>query len=59
MRQVLYGTNLHCGEHHAGVRMLELGHDTFADVLALPLVRCLVTCKCTQDLHSPPLRALV
>lgn len=59
MRRWLCGTYLHRGENHAGVRMLELRHDTFAYVLALPLVRRLVACKCTQNLHSSPFGAFI
>lgn len=59
MQRWLYNTYLHCCEDHAGIRMLELWHDTFANVLALSLVCRLVPCKCIQDGHPAPLRAFI
>lgn len=52
-------TNLHCGEDHTPVYVLELRHDTFADVLALFLVMHNVSGQCVEDGDPAPFSTLV
>ena len=47
------------GQDDAGVDVLELRRDSFADMLRLLDVRRGVVCQRAEDGHSPPLGALV
>lgn len=46
-------------EHDGGIDMLKLRQHTFADMLALFDILCLVARKCREDGDAAPFRALV